>query len=82
MAARHSRVTSSTTLRMRKRRLERVEAVVQRQQGMLAEGHDDRLFFRRQDRRTNRLRPHRRVVNEGPLPPFGDGLVVEPVPRR
>ena len=67
---------------VRERRLECIEAVVQRQQGMPAEGDDNGLFLRTQNRRTNRLRSHRRVLNERPLAPFGDGLVIEPVPRR
>ena len=67
---------------VRQRRLERVEAVVQRQQGVLAEGDDDRLFLGRQNGRTHRLGPHGRVMKEGPPAPLGDGLVVEPVSRR
>jgi hypothetical protein len=47
---------------MRDRRLQSIEAVVQRQQCMLAEGDDDRFFLRRQHCRVRRFRPHRGIV--------------------
>ena len=44
---------------VRNGRLQRVEAVIQRQQRVLAEGDDDRLLFQRQQRRAGLLRPGR-----------------------
>ena len=60
-------------------RLQGIEAVVERQQRMLAEGDDDRLFLGRQDCRARRFRPHRGIVDEGPLAPLGNCLVVQPI---
>ena len=40
---------------MRDRRLQGVEAVVERQEGVRSEGDDDRLVFDRQDRRAGLL---------------------------
>src|SRR5450432_3281892 len=62
--------------------LQSVKAVVERQQGMPPEGHDDGLFLNRQDRRTGRLRPSRQIGNGGPRLPFGDGLRVDAVAFR
>jgi len=67
---------------MRDRCLQGVEAVVERQQGVPAEGDHHRFLFGRQYRRVRRLRTHRRIVHEGPLAPLGHRLVVEPVLRR
>ena len=50
---------------MRDGRLKRVEAIIERQQRMLAEGDDERLFLGGEDGRARRLRPHRRVMDEG-----------------
>jgi hypothetical protein len=51
---------------MREGRLQGVEAVVERQQGMPSEGDDHRLFFRGQDRRFGFLRPSRQTGDRGP----------------
>jgi hypothetical protein len=57
--------------------LEGVEAIVQRQQGVLAEGDDDRLFLDREHRGMRCSRPRRAICGGIPLPPFGDGLRVD-----
>ena len=56
-----------------------VKAVVERQQRVLAEGDDDRLLLDRQHRRPRFLRSGRQVGHRAPLPPLGDGLLVDPV---
>ena len=58
---------------VRNGRLQVIEAVVERQQGMLAEGDDDSLFLGRQHCRV----PWGR--KEGPFAPLGDCLVVQPI---
>src|SRR6185312_10388558 len=64
---------------VRNGRLQGIEAVVERQHRVLAEGDDDALFLRRQDCRARSLRPHGSVVDEGPFAPLGNRLVVQPV---
>ena len=64
---------------MRDARLKRVEAVIERQQGVLSEGDDHRLLFRAQDGRTHLLRPHRSVRDEVALPPLGHRLRIEAI---
>ena len=66
---------------VRDRRLQGIEAVIERQQCVLAEGDDHRLFLGRQNRRARGLRTHRRIVNEGSLAPLGDGLLIKAVLR-
>lgn len=66
---------------VRDRGLERVEAVVERQERVLAEGYDGRFFLRGERRRAGLLRPHRRVVSERALLPLRDGLAVDAVTR-
>jgi hypothetical protein len=60
-------------------RLQGIEAVVERQQRVLAEGDDDGLFFRRQDCRMWGLRTHRGIMDKRPLTPLGDRLLVQAV---
>ena len=60
---------------MRDRRLQGVEAIVERQQRMPAEGDDDRLLLDRQNRRLWLLRPGPLIGDRGALLPFGDGLL-------
>jgi len=64
---------------VRNGRLQVIEAVVERQQGMLAEGDDDSLFLGRQHCRARSFRPHGTIVDEGPFAPLGDCLVVQPI---
>ena len=64
---------------MRDGGLQGIQAVVERQQGVLAEGNDGRFLLGRQHRGANDLGSHRRIVHEGPLAPLGDRLLVEPV---
>ncbi len=64
------------TRQMRKRRLKRIEAVVQRQQRVTAEGDNDCLLLNRQNRRSGLFRPRPFIANRRPLLPFGDRLLV------
>src|ERR1700734_3788986 len=64
---------------MRDRRLQGVEAIVERQQSMPSEGDNDGLFLDGQDRRFGLLRSRRQVGNGGPGLPFGDGFRVDAV---
>jgi hypothetical protein len=66
---------------MRDGRLQGVEAVVERQQGMLSESDDHRLFFRGQDRRFGFLWPSRQIGDRSPPLPLGDGLLIDSVAR-
>lgn len=60
-------------------RLQGKEAVIQRQQRMLAEGDYDRLLFYAQYRRMGILRPRRQILDCRALLPLNDGLLVDPV---
>src|ERR1700691_4020856 len=64
---------------MRDRRLQRVQAVVQRKQGVLAEGHRHGLLLGHEHGRARGLGPHRHVMEKAPLPPLGDGLAVQAI---
>jgi hypothetical protein len=64
---------------MRDRRLERVEAVIERQQRMAAERDDQRLFLLAENRRAPFLRVHRRIVDALALAPLRHRLRVDPV---
>src|SRR5664279_6414883 len=64
---------------MRDRRLKGVMAVVERQERMTPEGDDDRLLLDREDRRLRFPWTGRQIGRRGPLLPFGDGLLVDPV---
>ena len=63
-------------------RLKSVEAIIQRQQRMLAKGDDDRLFLSQQDCRSRLLRPGCQIGDRRPLLPLGDGLLADPVALR
>lgn len=67
---------------MRDRRLKRVEAVIERQQHVLAEGDDDRLLLNAQYCRMSILRTGRQVLDRGALLPLRNGLLVDAVPLR
>src|SRR5665213_1238026 len=64
---------------MRDRRLQRIEAIVQRQQRMPAKGDDDRLVLDGQDRRSRLPGTRREIGRRDPLLPLGDRLRVDPV---
>src|SRR5438067_2794691 len=64
---------------MRNGRLQRVEAVVERQQRVPAKGNDDCLLLDRQHRRPRSLWAGWPIGNRGALLPLGDGLRVDPV---
>jgi len=69
-------------LRARKMRdgsLQGIKAIVERQQRVLAEGHCNGLLLDGQDGRAGLLRPHGRIMDEGPLPPLGDRLCIDAV---
>ena len=57
--------------------LERIEAIVERQEGVPADGNDDRLFFGCEHGGARRLRPHRRVMHEGSSAPLRDRFGVQ-----
>ena len=63
------------------RRLKRVETVIERQERVLAEGDDDRLFLQAENRRSGLLGAHRRILNVGALAPLLNRLGIDPVPR-
>jgi hypothetical protein len=62
---------------VRERRLQRIQAVIQRQQRMLATRDDQRGFLQCQDGGAQLLRPHRRIVHVRPLFPLGHSLWIE-----
>ena len=64
---------------MRDRRLQRIEAVIERQQGVPAEGENDRLFPNRQHRGGGLSRAGRQISDRAALLPLGHGLRVDPV---
>src|SRR6516225_5870310 len=66
---------------MRDRGLQRVEAIIEGQLRILPKCHDKRFLIGRQERRMWVLRAHRTVLNARTLPPFGDGLRIDPVAR-
>jgi hypothetical protein len=65
-----------------RRRLQGVQAIVERQQSMPSEGDNDGLFLDGQDRRSGRLRSRRQIGNGGPRLPFGDRFWVDSVALR
>src|SRR4028119_1892452 len=61
------------------RGLQGVEAVIQRQEGVAAEGHDDCLLLGREDRRVRRLGAGPLVIRRGALLPLGDCFLIDAV---
>src|SRR6476661_4078075 len=59
--------------------LQRIEAVVERQQRVAPESDDNRLFLHGQHCRSCLPGTGRKIGNRGSLLPFGDGLLVDPV---
>ena len=64
---------------MRDRRLQGVEAVVERQERVTAEGHDDRLLLGGEHGGARLARPDRTVLDAGPSLPLRHRLRVQPV---
>src|SRR6266496_5038416 len=64
---------------MRDRRLQGVEAIVERQQRVPAEGDDDRLLFDRQHRRLRTPGAGWQIGDRAALLPLGDGLRIDAV---
>jgi len=62
--------------------LECIEAVVEREQGMLAEGYGNGLLLAGECGGNPLLRPHGSIFHKGALPPFLDRLGVDPVTLR
>ena len=60
-------------------RLQGVEAIVERQQCVSAEGNDGRFLLRREDGGARLLGPHRGVLAGVALAPLGGGLAIEAV---
>jgi hypothetical protein len=56
-----------------------IEAVVQWQQRLLAEGDDDRLLFAGEHRGSGLLGSHGRIGDDGALAPFCDGFQVKAI---
>jgi len=63
-------------------RLQRIEAVIQRQQRIAPESDDDGLLLDREDGRTRLPRAGRQIGHRGPLLPLRHGLLVDPVALR
>src|SRR5919206_2615724 len=61
------------------RGLQRIEAVIKRQQRVTPEGDDDGLVLRREHGRARVLGPGALVGNRGPGSPLSDRLRVDPV---
>lgn len=80
MPCRCSRRCSDERGQVRDHRLERVPAIVERQQRVAAKGDADRLFLRRQRSRTRALRTHRVVLDEGAPASLANRLLVQVVP--
>jgi len=64
---------------MRYRRLQRIKAIIERQQRKFAEGDGDRFLFGRQYRRAGSFGAHRRVLHEVALLPLRNRLGIEAV---
>src|SRR3954467_12705177 len=64
---------------MRNGGLERVEAVVQRQERVLPKGNDDGLFLKREHRRLGLLGSGGPVGNRATLLPLGDSFWIDAV---
>jgi len=64
---------------MRNGGLQGVEAIIQRQQRVLAERDDERLVLDAQYRRENILGTCRQILRRRALLPLGDGLLVDAV---
>ena len=67
---------------VRDRRLQRKEAIIERQERMAAKGHRHRLFVGRQNGRLRLPRTGRDIGNRGPVPPRRDRLPVHPIALR
>ena len=67
---------------MRDRRLQGVQAVIERKQCVTPEGDDDRLLLGRQNCRARFLRPRRQIGHRGPLLPLRHRLLVDAVALR
>lgn len=64
---------------VRDRCLQSVQAIVQRQQRVSAEGDEDRLLLDRENGRARFLRTGLAILRSLALPPPGHGLRVDPV---
>jgi len=63
-------------------RLQRIQAVVQRQERVAPERHNGGFFLRGQHRRCWLLRPHGRVMNKIPSTPLRRRLLIDAVAGR
>ncbi|ESX20348.1 hypothetical protein X747_29040 [Mesorhizobium sp. LNJC384A00] len=59
--------------------VQRAEAIIKRQQRVPAEGDNDNLFLDRRNRRSRLSGAGGQIGGRGPLLPFGDGLLIDPV---
>ena len=67
---------------MRNGGLEGIEAIVERQQRMLAEGDDQRLFLFAENRRVRLPRAHPSIADRTTPAPFSDCLRIDAVAAR
>src|SRR5476649_1901433 len=67
---------------MRDRRLQGIEAIVEWQERMAAEGDDDRLLLYREHRGFRLTRAGWQIGDRAALLPFGDGLGVDAIAPR
>ena len=81
-AVAHEASVQRGTGQVRDRGLQRIKAVIERQQRMAPEGNNCGLLFGCQHRGADDLGTHRRIVHEGSLAPLGNRLLVEPVLGR
>src|SRR5262245_38347549 len=64
---------------MRDRRLQGVEAIIERQQGVATKGDDNRLFLDREHRRSRLSLAGRQIGRRRPPLPLRHGLLIDPV---
>lgn len=64
---------------VRDRRLQRIEAVIKRQQRVAPESNDNGFLLDGEDRRSRLLRAGRKVRDRRSLAPLGNGLLIEAV---
>lgn len=67
---------------MRDRRLQRIEAVILRQQRIASKGDDDGLFIDREQGRPRLLRPNRQIEDTDSTLQLRDGLLVDSIALR
>ena len=59
-----------------------IKAVIERQQRIPAKGNDNGLLLDGEHRRSRLFRAGRKVRYRGPIPPLGNGLLIDSVTLR